>query len=160
MRVSLTWSEVTQAAVVAVMRQVANIRDGRKDAHGLGPTTAGWGIHVEGCCGEMAAAKALGVFWTGALGNLRSPDIGQRIQVRASTLRDARLILHKDDDDAAAFVLVIGTIPEYLLAGWVLGADGKQESYWTDPKGGRPAYFVPQARLRPMSTLTGWKAEA
>jgi hypothetical protein len=32
-----------------------------------------------------------------------------------------------------------------------MGRNGKQQEYWTEPGGnGRPAYFVPQSKLKPM----------
>ena len=145
-----------QGAVVGVMRQVSNLRDGRKDAHGLASTADGWGLHIEGCCGEMVAAKALGVFWSGSHGQLRVPDIGGRFQVRTRCLRTKQsnsLILHPDDSDDAIFLLVLGTVPSYTVAGWIKGVDGKRPEFWADPAGGRPAFFVPPSALRPLSDL-------
>jgi hypothetical protein len=157
-KVTLTWSEVMQAAMVGVMRQTTNLRDGRKDAHGLGSELDGWGLHVEGCCGEMAAAKALGVFWSGSHGTLRVPDIGEQFQVRTRTLRTQQsnsLILHPSDLDDAIFILVLGRVPAYEVAGWIQGAAGKRPEHWKDPAGGRPAFFVPPSVLRPIQELKG-----
>lgn len=151
MKVVLAPSEMMQAALVAVMRQVTNIRDGRRHAHGLRDELTGWGAHIEGACGEYAVAKALGVFWNGALGDLRADDVGQ-LQVRATPRADGCLLLHDTDPDDRAFVLVTGALGEYVVRGWVSAADGKQRRYWRDTTG-RPCYFVPQSALRPMTAL-------
>jgi hypothetical protein len=69
------------------------------------------------------------------------------VQVRSTSGHRNCLILHKTDPDDKAFVLVTGTAPNFVLRGWIWGRDGKNEEYWRDPVGGRPAYFVPQSAL-------------
>ncbi len=150
MIVTLSWAEVTQGAIVGVLRQVSNIKRARVDANGFAGD--GWGVHVEGCLGEMAAAKALGVYWAGSLGALRVPDI-KGYQVRTAPRQGLSLIAHREDADDAKFLLVVGTAPSYCLAGWILGRDAKRAEWWRDPVGGRPAFFVPSSALRPMTEL-------
>jgi|ERR1700677_1913020 len=147
--INLVAAEMTIAAMVGVMRQVTNLRDGRKDAHGAS-LSGGWQIHIEGACSEYAVAKYLGLFWNGNLGNLKADDVGP-FQVRSTEHANGRLILHKGDPGDRLYVLVTGRCPSYVLQGWISGADGQNEEYWTDPQGGRPAYFVPTKALRPMS---------
>lgn len=154
-RISLTWSEIMQAATVGVMRRVTDLRDRRKGAHGIAADANVWDIDIEGCCGEMAAAKALGVYWTGAHGVLRAPDIGRNVQVRTASKPSHSLMLHPSDGDDVTFVLVLGRAPNYEIAGWVIGRDGKQPQYWRDPVGGRPAFFVPRSALRHLSEMNG-----
>ena len=55
--------------------------------------------------------------------------------------------------DAAAFILVTGTAPEFSLRGWIVGQDGKNAEWWRAPDGRRPCYAVPQAALTPMEEL-------
>lgn len=153
MIVTLTWSEVMQAAQVGVMRRVTDLRDKRKGAYGISPEANVWDIDVESSCGEMAAAKALNVFWSGAHGQLRARDIGGRYEVRTRTKATYDLILHPDDPDDAPFVLVLGRCPTYDVAGWIHARDGKQACYWKDPAGGRPAFFVPRSALKPLADL-------
>lgn len=141
------------AGTVALMRNVQNLSAGRRESHGAdkaGDKT--WDRHVEGACGELAAAKCLGLFWTGAVGNLRATDVGP-YQVRTRAKYHNDLILHESDANDQAFILVAGHAPTYRVVGWILGQDGKRAEYWGDPAGGRPAFFVPQAVLHPMTTL-------
>jgi len=37
--------------------------------------------------------------------------------------------------------------------GWIASEDAMQEQWRKDPAGGRPAYFVPQAKLSPLKML-------
>lgn len=148
MRVELTTAELVQAAIVGVYRQATNLRDGRRDAHGAPTGPMAWGVHVEGAAAEAAVAKAMGVWWSGALGALRAPDAG-RAQVRSTTREDGCLIVHPGDDADAPFVLLVGCAPRWRVAGWLAGAECKRPEWWRDPTGqGRFAFFVPQRALR------------
>lgn len=149
--VTLTWSEVFTAAFVGIVRQVQNLQKGRRDAHGAA-TRDGWQLHVEGALGESVVAKHLGHYWNGHFGDLDAKDVG-KLQVRTSEGENNRLILHETDPDDDIYVLVVGSPPRYRIAGWIKGRDGKQNAYWTDPRGNRPAYFVPRHALRPMSEI-------
>jgi len=40
-----------------------------------------------------------------------------------------------------------------LVHGWIASEDAMQEQWRKDPAGGRPAYFVPQAKLSPLEAL-------
>jgi hypothetical protein len=140
-----------QAAQVGVMRQVQNLKRGRADAYGAS-TSMGWQYHIEGAMGEMAVAKAFNLYWNGNLGNLSAGDVGD-IQVRTSSRTNGDLIMHPRDRDKDRFILVTGGNGDYNLRGWVLGSEGKLQEYWRDPAGGRPAYFVPQGKLRNFFTF-------
>ena len=148
MNVVLTPQELMIAATVGVMRQITNLRDCRRDAHGA-EAKYGWQYHIEGACGECAVAKACGAYWNGNLGNLKADDVG-RLQVRAGSGEDYRLIIHDTDPDERKFVLVVGLAPRYRLCGWLYGREGKRPEFWTDPVGQRPAYFIPQSLLHPI----------
>lgn len=143
--VSLTPAEILSAAHTGIMRQTQNLKRNRKPAYGATNATD-WQWHVEGALGECAVAKALGLYWTGNLGNLRATDVG-RYQVRTRSRHDYDLILHPEDPDDDVYFLVTGLNGRYRIHGWILGRDGKRDEYWSDPAGGRPAYFVPQAAL-------------
>jgi hypothetical protein len=71
--ITLTKTEIMQGALVGVMRQVQNLRDNRQPAYGA-TTDHDWQWHIEGALGEMALAKALGVFWAG-VGLFRGADV-------------------------------------------------------------------------------------
>ena len=119
--IRLTLPEVVVAAIVGVMRRVQDLRAQRHDRYGLESKHNAWQIDIEGACAEKAVAKWLGVYWAGALGDLRADDVGQ-LQVRSSSHADARLIVHPKDPDGRRFVLVIGSAPWYRLTGWMLAS--------------------------------------
>lgn len=145
MKVVLSPKEMIVAASMGILRQVENLKRGRTPAHGSGKASD-WQLHVEGCLGEYAAAKALGVF-PGGFARFRGADLECRLEVRTRSEDWHDLILHDGDDDDSRFVLLCGRNGEYEVVGWILGRDGKDPAYWKDPAGGRAAYFVPQGEL-------------
>lgn len=154
--IDLTWGEVFQAALIAVMRLLKNLQVGAQEKYGADGDNLDY--HFNGCLGEIALAKWRNTFWSGSLGNYRAIDVGDRWQVRAAGRMTDRLILHPDDSDADPFVLALtphNTLPRVFLYGWIMGADGKLRQYWTDPGTGRPAFFVPQHMLLDMEDLCG-----
>ena len=145
--ITLTKTEIMQGALVGVMRQVQNLRDNRQPAYGA-TTDHDWQWHIEGALGEMALAKALGVFWAG-VGLFRGADVVNE-NVRTRSKHSYDLILHPSDPDDWKYWLLTGCNGTYIIQGWCWGVDGKIDEYWQDPAGGRPAYFVPQAALTPL----------
>jgi hypothetical protein len=151
-KVSLLPHELHIASMIAVMRQIMNLEDGRRDAYGAKNDASGWGLHIQGACGEMAVAKTLNRYWNGALGDLKASDVG-RYQVRTRTSHSYDLIVHPSDPDDSAFILVTGVPPHFQVHGWMLGWAAKLECFWNDPAGGRPAFFVPKKHLVPIEDL-------
>jgi hypothetical protein len=134
-----------------MMRQIQNLKAGRKDRYGAS-TVDGWSLHMQGALGELVVAKLTGRFWSGAVGDLKADDVGE-LQVRTSEGLNNRLILHPSDPDDRAFVLVLGAPPTFKVPGWIMGRDGKNDDFFSDPRGDRPAFFVPQHVLLPIDTL-------
>jgi len=154
-QVKLTLSELLIGANVGIMRHTQNLKHGRQPTHGAGRDNA-WQKHISGALGEMAVANALDRYWSGALGDLRAADIGDRVEVRTTPYGNGKLILHKTDPDDHWFFLVTGRDGVYIVRGFLQAAAGKKDKYWLDPGTGRPAYFVPQADLRPVAEW-GWQ---
>lgn len=153
MHIQLTSSEIMQGALVGVMRQVQNLKVGRKDAYGA-EQEQGWQYHLEGALGEMAVAKALGIYWNGNLSDLDASDMfAGRIEVRTTSHPRGRLIMHDKDKDDHVYILAIGVNGSYRIQGCITGRDGKKPEYWV--KGKRPAYFVPWEALSPVKTVIG-----
>lgn len=150
-QVVLSWAEMDFASDAGCKRQISNVKSGRLDRFGASDDK-GWQLHIEGCMGEYAVAKALGIFWNGNLGNLKAPDVGS-LQVRTRSKHHWDLILHESDPDDDAFILVTGTNGKYTLQGWIFARDGKLSRYLKDPAGGREAFFVPQSALIDMAYL-------
>jgi len=78
---------------------------------------------------------------------MRGDDAGP-YQVRSSQRENASLILHPEDLDDKIYYLITGANGNYMVCGYISGKNGKQQKYWKDPTGGRPAFFVPQADLK------------
>lgn len=155
MEVRLTVSEIAQAAQVGMMRQLSSLKRNLSPAHGIRPEQA-WGSHIEGACGEMALAKALGVFWSGTVDQFKRPggDVLD-LEVRTRSRHDYDLLVRQDDRDEAVFVLLTGVAPVYVVRGWMRGSDCKQFEFMREHGGRECAYFVPQSRLNPMSQIVG-----
>lgn len=148
MRVTLSLEEAKMAYGVAVDRQLDAMRRGLHGRHGAGEDLEiSIGLHLTGAAGEIAVAKALGVYWPPSVGTFKAPDIGSDVQVRTRTQDSHELIVRPDDSSDDFYVLVIGRLPSFRIVGWIHGAQAKQER-WIQMHGGRPpAYFIPQSEL-------------
>lgn len=142
--VILDEGELYQGASVGITRQIQNLGKDRKPAYGAG-TENDWQLHIEGALAEMAFAKHLGLFWSGA-NTFRADDV-KSWMVRSTASHSNRLIVHEQDLDTKKFVLVTGCNGRYCIQGWIRGSDAKKKEWWQDPQGNRPAFFVPQAAL-------------
>jgi hypothetical protein len=136
------------AAMVGVMRHTQNVKLGLGATFGERPELA-WQRHIEGALTEAALAKSLGRYWLGT-GKWKDPDVGD-VDVRATHRPNGRLIIHKEDPEDRRFYFMTGLNGSYELRGWIMGRDAKRDEWWTDPVGGRPAYFVPIAALNPIT---------
>ncbi len=144
--VELTLGEILHGAFAGICRQVENLKKDRKPFYGA-DNKNDWQKHIEGCLGEMALAKHLGVYWSGK-GGFRGPDVAD-YQVRTTPYSDGHLLLHPDDPDDKTFWLLTGVNGIYDIRGYILGSDGKQQKFWADRTGNnRWAFFVPQSELR------------
>lgn len=149
LHIRLTPAEYVHAAHAGFMRQASNTCRGRADAYGY--SGIGYDIHIQGAIAEFVVAKAMRLFWTG-LSAIGASDVAG-LQVRSSINHNYRLIVHPADPDTAPFVFITGSGLEYVIRGWLYGADAKQEQYWEETVKGRPAYFVPQSELRSIDEL-------
>lgn len=148
--VLLDWYEVSMASHVGWLRQVHAIKDSRKQSAGM--QTAGWTEHCEGACGEYAAAKCLGLIWTGTVDTFKDDDL-PGIQVRTRSKHNYELIVRKHDTDDTNWVLVTGVSPRFWVRGWLPGSKAKQSKWLRDYGGGPEAYFIPTSELLPISEL-------
>jgi hypothetical protein len=150
--ISLTPEEAYMAFLVGGQRQLNSVLAGRRDAYGFKGDP--WRVHIEGAMGEMALAKCLGRYWSGAGERFEDDtDVGG-IQVRTRSNHKYELYLWPKDETDAIYVLVTGLPPVYRVRGWITGADAKNEDWFKSLQTGRaPAYFVPTEALRPMAEL-------
>ena len=151
MRVTLSSADLTRAASVGAARHIAALARGLRDKHGA-LADAAWQVHIEGACGELAAAKALGVEWTGTINTFkRGDDVPGGWQIRTRSRPEYELIVRPDDPDDALFLLVLGVAPHYDVKGWISGREAKRTE-WSRSHGNRPAaFFVPHAALTPLT---------
>lgn len=149
--VELNPSEMLVASSVGCMRHIAAVKAGRHDKHGA--ASGGWQIHIEGALGELAVAKCLGRFWSGAINTFKDADIGTRIQVRTRSRHDYDLIVREDDGDSDLFVLVTGVAPSYRVKGWLSGKEAKNPAWLASHGNREPAFFVPASALRPIESI-------
>lgn len=140
------------AVTLGTARQEESVQSNRKDRHGFDGKD-GLRIHIEGSAGELAFAKAFGLYPGFTLNTFKAADIGANIQVRTRSERRYGLIVRPDDDDADIFVHVIGTRPYYAIMGWMLGGAAKSPAYIETYGDRPPAYFVPTEDLRDLSEL-------
>lgn len=153
MSVSLEWYELSRAALVGVSRNVEAMRMGCQNRM---PINDEWSIHVLGACGECAFAKATGRYWSGGVNTFRaSADIGGSIEVRTRSKHTYDLIVRDNDSDSSAYVLVTGGPKDFVVHGWIRGADAKCGEFLANHGNHGAAYFVPKSALRPLSELEG-----
>jgi len=144
--IQLSPSEILMAAQVGLMRQVQNLKRNVEEKYGAQPNTD-WQLNIEGALGEYALSKYLNLHW-GGCGDYSAPDVGV-VDCRTSWRDTAALRLHPKDKDDRIYFLLTGVNGLYTVRGWLFARDGKKKEYWSDPTGkNRPAYFVPQDRLR------------
>jgi len=146
--ITLTDAEIQMGATVGILRRVDSLRrglePGRMGAHN-------WDAEIEGALAECAAANALGKYWSGSVGSFKDADLGKRAQVRATEHDNGKLILRENDKKDHAYILVTGRCPNYIVRGWIEGAEAvKLTQYKTNPGGHGEALFIPQSELKPI----------
>lgn len=158
--VELTWREIQIAGGVSVSRITRHLALADKPKWGQALDRLHSDDNWQGSIGECATAKYLGTYWAGVSPGTIDASIAD---VRAVRVKGHRLTLHPEDEDGLPMVLALverQLLPVVHLAGWIMGRDGKVPEFWTDPTGtGRPAFFVPVDRLRPMAELKASRAE-
>lgn len=80
-------------------------------------------------------------------------DIADNVEVKHTYKRNGNLIISSIDRDGDIAILVIGRMPVYVVMGWYLVKDAKQDSYRSELIRG-DSYLVPRADLKPMTQLT------
>lgn len=147
--VELTERELELARFVAEKRNSYG-RSAGADASKFGYSGSTLDLHYRGCLGEMAFAKGMDRYWSGAgQGFYEDDDVGN-VQVRVTAHEHGCLIVRPEEGaEDLPWVLVIGSGSRYRLAGWLWGREARQEEWLRAPADRPPAYFVPQRFLRP-----------
>jgi hypothetical protein len=161
MIVELSWYEMDMAILVGVNRETSSWRKNRKHSAGYKPKDL-FDTGIKAAGSEIAVAKSLGLYWDGSVDTFKDKaDVGNKTEVRMTSMREPKLIVRPNDYDSRDYVLVRdlwqhGFNPKYEILGWLSGFDAKQKEYLTDNGNGRPpAYFVPMKYLRSMEDYDG-----
>jgi hypothetical protein len=150
--VTLTPAEVAVASALGVLRQTESLQSERRDNHGF-DGSKGWSLHIEGVGGELAVAKLYGIYPVFGLNTFKDADLGKNIQVRTRSSHGYELLVREDDSDDAIFVCVTGLMPNYMVRGWLVGADAKKLGRVETYAGRTPAFFVDHDHLNDIDTL-------
>jgi len=144
-RITLADYELENAAFVGMRRQ-ASARINQRVARGGMSEQDGWGNHVEGACGEYAAARFLNVCWTGSVGTF-GEDLKPNIEVKTRSNHSYDLLIRNNEDLDKIFILVTGTAPHFWVRGWAVGKHVVSDK-WIKYYGNRPgAWFIPVSEL-------------
>lgn len=152
--ITLTKREMAMAAECGAARNIAAMAAGKADAHGFACEEGGWGAHIEGACGEIAAANALGLAWVPTVNTWHDPDLPPDIQVRTRSRHHYDLLVRRRDPLLHRYVLVTGRAPHFVVRGWLRSSLNVRRPEWLRDYGGRTrAWFVPQAVLLDMQEM-------
>jgi hypothetical protein len=155
--VTLTWAEFYTAAAAGLLRFTISTMQNNKvrlDDFHQGAWQSILDSNIKGCVGEMAVAKYINTYWPARANTFkREADIGRWLEVRARVHTNHDLIVRDDDPPDRAYVLIVGSGPRLWVIGWIKGADAHRPEWRANHGGHEPAYFVPQAELRPMAEL-------
>jgi hypothetical protein len=133
------------ASYVGTARHLASVRDGRQPANGCSAAD-GLSVHITGAAGELAYAKARGVYYVPTINHFHQTDVADR-HVRTRTRGHFDLII-RPDDPPGIYVLVIAEPPAFTIVGEISRLAVCDE--WLQTYGDRPAaWFVPQSELHP-----------
>ena len=150
MKVRLTWFE--RRIALAVGRERAARAAARHSVEVI-PRPQLY-AHAVGAAGELAFAKALGIYWNFSVDTFRSaPDVGG-YEVRTRTNPRWDLFVRRNDSDSRRYVLVSIDDKCFIIRGFILGSDAKQRQWLRDyGNRGASAFFVPQSALWPIPEL-------
>jgi len=152
MNVTLTPYELMQGATAGVLRNVMSIN------HDYNKSVTGqeWQVHIEGACGEIAVAKAMGKYWGGSVNTFKAKgDLdGTGWEIRTRSKHHYELMIRENDPNDRVFILVTGKAPNYRVHGWIKASDAKRQEWKKDYGGHGEAYFVPKVALKNLEELT------
>lgn len=159
MDVVLEPSEMLTASQVGLMRHIQNLKLGRirERSDQRYNDKPHWQVQIEGALGEYALSKALGLFWSGGVGDCRALDIGGCLEVRTTAKIPAVMYITLRDKDDGVYILLNGKNGNYRVKGWIYGGEGKDDRF-RHPMGSRDGgelYVVPEKALRSIDTLKG-----
>ena len=109
---------------------------------------------ISGASGEMAAAKAFGLYWPAGVNTYHSPDFGQNVQIRTGSEDFHSLIVRSNDSSNEIYIFVIDHAPKFSLMGWMFGHEAKKDCYLRAAAKRPASWFVPQLDLHDIVDAT------
>jgi hypothetical protein len=154
-------AEVHTCEILSALRHANHLT--RVNGQALGGSMSGRDEDAQGLLGEYAVGKAINrwvPFVVADPWETVEHDVGRLYQVRATVYRGGHLIVQEKDHDDHVFILsrlrsrLPGGSLEVEVGGWIWGRDAKKlEWKRVKPRVRSAAFFVPPARLAPMSQL-------
>jgi hypothetical protein len=109
---------------------------------------------AESIVAEILVARYLGyVYFNPRASRFKeTADVGSNIEVRWTRYENGQLIVYENDRVTDVAILVVGTSPNYRLAGWIPVAMAKRPKYKNSKQ---PTWWVDQKNLQPIENLKG-----
>lgn len=150
-KVPISRLELEWASYAGILRHHDSESMGRRRSDG---TDANEVDHALGSVGEFATSLGLEIPWRGP-GSFRGEDLIGGIEVRTRSNFSLDLPLRSKDPDDVPFVLVTATEDPlvWLVIGWILGKDGKDEIFRANRSNQTWDYFVDKPFLKPIKEL-------
>jgi hypothetical protein len=156
MKIKPTIEDKVLAHTVALER-IAQIQ-GQADASSRYDRELGFHDYVaqvaESIVAEILVARYLGFtnFDPRSSQFKKTADVGSFIEVKWTRYESGQLIIYEGDRQSDVAVLVVGTSPNYRLAGWIPVAMAKRPRY---KHAKQPTWWVTQQNLQPIENLKG-----
>lgn len=165
MNVRLSDEELALALTHGQIRYDAAIRDDLENRiPGFKPDL---GRDVSGAAAEMAVAKGLDRWWTGAESRRAAADVSRSWQVRSTHHRGGHLVVMEEDPTDAYYFLVVLPFPpgrfvsepklekaDLEIPGFLAGVACKDRGFWREANGLRKeCYWIPQSALMTIESV-------
>ena len=144
-RVVLSANEMKLACQHGVERYISALERRAKQFSVLNMSDVRDSIDLMSCMAEMAAAKGLGLYWSGVEG-INSPDVGE-YEVRSTTKLNGKLIIGEKDKDDQKVMLVTCDPPNFNLVGWMIAGKVKLRNDWIFKSERGRCWMAPQSAL-------------
>jgi len=152
----LTPAEVMRSDAVSRARQIEDDSLGRRAAHGAtNGYRGGLELHLAGGRGQGLFASYMGV--EHVKGDINDPHVAG-YGVRSTYHRRGRLIVQADDVRPLVLVVLDERSEKTRVSGAIIGYMDPEHArsnanWYPGPRADRPAWFVPQSALWPISDL-------
>lgn len=149
--VSLTQAECLEAATEGCKRYIGNRFDEVADRR-VAVDRDAWGIDIRSAMAEMAYCKAYDLEWQRGGGRQKNRLV-HGVRLKHTELPNGCLLIKDGESVKYRFVLITGSMPTFIVRGWIEGEDGLRFGRLRNPTGRGRAWYIEQRYLWPMSEL-------